>query len=83
MEQSSQCRGLIVSNGWLQACLLVVLFGFLLLLVLSSLIAAILITRNNSLGDLVLLGSALVLGVSLASSGFPDEEAMLRDSWRT
>jgi hypothetical protein len=63
------------------------------LLVLSSLIAAVLIARNNSLGDLVLLGSALVLAVSLAmrmaaafratSSGFPDEEAMLRDSWRT
>ena len=46
-------------------------------------------TRNHSLGDLVLLGSVLVLAGSLAvrmaaafvatSSGFPDEEAMLRD----
>ena len=35
MDQPSQRRGLIVSKGWLQACLLVVLFGFLVLGILA------------------------------------------------
>lgn len=35
MEQAGGKRGLIVSKGWLQACLLVVLFGFLVLGILA------------------------------------------------
>ncbi len=35
MDQPSQRRGLIVSKGWLQACLLVVLFGFFVLGILA------------------------------------------------